>query len=148
MTVSTSAAEATSAIWAGSTPAVAHRVEPHGDEVGPCADLEPAGVGPAERAVRRQRRGQLVRGEPAPLQRLRTLVALEQLRLAEQVDQHVLVGAERERHARVAKRDGRCDAVGEVVFGRRADAHGGAGRGELCDVVGVDVHGVHGARLR
>ena len=59
---------------------------------------------------------------------------LDAAQLLERVDDGVLVGAERERHARVVEPARRTDAVREVALGRRAEARGGTGAREEGDV--------------
>ena len=128
ITVSTSAAVAARTACAGSTPAVrtlSSRTATTSARA-PAA-RRPASGQPSE-ACPVSVGEQFAGSEPPALQRRRTLVAFEQLRLAQQIDHDVLIAAERDRHPTVAQRGRRCDAVGQIVLGGRADAHGRARR--------------------
>ena len=129
----------------------ARAVQPDGDEVGPLPRRDPAGVGPAQRAVAvgGQRVDQLGRAGSGPRSPVVSRWSrLEQPGLGEQVGQRVLVAAQAERGPGVAEPAEGADAVGQVGLGAGAGADRRAAAAEGGDVVGGEVGGVHRGGVR
>jgi hypothetical protein len=130
----------------GSPAGGADAVEPDRHEIGEAPHADPSRVRPAEAVVPAGRAGleQRRHGVVAAHQRRQALVEFGRAQLLEQIDHGVGVAPHGDRYPGIPPGGRVADAVGQIAFGGRADAHGRSVHLQQPDVVFGEVCRVYG----